>query len=210
MVGLTALAVGEALVTENVRVGYVLLAQVDVENDALLAVVGAGEHGDYLMDESTVNPVAAVSASLVGVADLADHLAGVGVFDIAVMMMGDGFGVVTVVGNPPGVGIAPFASRAVHRLQFAAVTVDDVILGEGRIGAAAVGELPEHLQSVPRRGRSPRQRSQNRPQGTISRQTVRNILRGETWIDLPTLYCIEQNLNVRLWTSDHWSLPERR
>ena len=32
--------------------------------------------------------------------------------------------------------------------------------------------------------------------GPISRQTVRNILRGETWIDLPTLYRIEQNLKV--------------
>ena len=46
--------------------------------------------------------------------------------------------------------------------------------------------------------------------GLISRQTVRNILRGETWIDLPTLYRIEQNLNVTLWTRDHWPPPEPR
>ena len=46
--------------------------------------------------------------------------------------------------------------------------------------------------------------------GPISRQTVRNILRGETWIDLPTLYRIEQNLNVTLWTRDHWPPPEPR
>ena len=38
----------------------------------------------------------------------------------------------------------------------------------------------------------------------ISRRTVRNILRGETWMDLPTLYRIEQNLNFPLWTTDKW------
>ena len=43
----------------------------------------------------------------------------------------------------------------------------------------------------------------------ISRQTVRNILRGETWIDLPTLYRIEQNLPVKLWTSDKWPKPKK-
>ena len=42
----------------------------------------------------------------------------------------------------------------------------------------------------------------------ISRQTVRNILRGETWIDLPTLYRIEQNLPVKLWTSEKWPKPK--
>ena len=45
--------------------------------------------------------------------------------------------------------------------------------------------------------------------GPISRQTVRNILRGETWIDLPTLYRIEQNLNVTLWTRDQPLAPAR-
>ena len=38
----------------------------------------------------------------------------------------------------------------------------------------------------------------------ISRQTVRNILRGETWMDLPTLYRLEQYLPVKLWTSNKW------
>lgn len=44
----------------------------------------------------------------------------------------------------------------------------------------------------------------------ISRQTVRNILRGETWIDLPTLYRIEQNLGVELWVKRHWPPPRQR
>ena len=37
----------------------------------------------------------------------------------------------------------------------------------------------------------------------VSRQAVRNILRGETWIDLPTLYRIEKNLNYRVWIRDY-------
>ena len=37
----------------------------------------------------------------------------------------------------------------------------------------------------------------------ISRQTVRNILRGETWIDLPTLYRIEKGLGQKIWIRDY-------
>ena len=37
----------------------------------------------------------------------------------------------------------------------------------------------------------------------ISRQAVRNILRGETWIDLPTLYRIEKRLGHKLWIRDY-------
>ena len=43
----------------------------------------------------------------------------------------------------------------------------------------------------------------------ISRQTVRNILRGETWMDLPTLYRIEQNLNITLWKRANWPRPKQ-
>ena len=37
----------------------------------------------------------------------------------------------------------------------------------------------------------------------VSRQAVRNILRGETWIDVPTLYRIEQGLGKKIWTRDY-------
>ena len=38
----------------------------------------------------------------------------------------------------------------------------------------------------------------------ISRRTVRNILRGETWMDLPTLYRIEECLDKSLWLRSNW------
>ena len=37
----------------------------------------------------------------------------------------------------------------------------------------------------------------------VSRQAVRNILRGETWIDVPTLYRIEKSLGYKLWIRDY-------
>ena len=37
----------------------------------------------------------------------------------------------------------------------------------------------------------------------VSRQAVRNILRGETWIDVPTLYRIEKGLGQKIWTRDY-------
>ncbi len=43
----------------------------------------------------------------------------------------------------------------------------------------------------------------------ISRQTVRNILRGETWIDLPTLYRIEKTSTSRYGPETTGTRPNR-
>ena len=36
----------------------------------------------------------------------------------------------------------------------------------------------------------------------VSRQTVTNILQGETWTDLPTIYRLEVALGRQLWVND--------
>ena len=55
-----------------------------------------------------------------------------------------GFRVVAAVGDLAGVGIDASASLVEHRLQFAAVTVDDTIHVESRCRTAAFREQPEH------------------------------------------------------------------
>ena len=44
----------------------------------------------------------------------------------------------------------------------------------------------------------------------ISRKTVLNILRGETWLDLPTIDRMERNLKMRFWNRDHHPRPDQR
>ena len=72
-----------------------------------------------------------------------------------------------------------------------------------RGGVASRGRhRPEHLQKVPRFV-EPRGEAKIAHKAKVSRQAVRNILRGETWIDLPTLYRIEKSLGHKLWIRDY-------
>jgi len=44
----------------------------------------------------------------------------------------------------------------------------------------------------------------------ISRKTVRNILQGKTWIDVPTLYRISQRVHGDIWSKRHWPSVDQR
>ena len=50
-------------------------------------------------------------------------------------------------------------------------------------------------------------------QAGIDTQTVINILNGDTWCDVPTIYRLEKALQIHLWARRHvefsiWARPE--
>lgn len=47
-------------------------------------------------------------------------------------------------------------------------------------------------------------------QAKISVKTVRNILRGETWIDVPTLYRLSERVYGELWSKKLWPSQDQR